>query len=234
MQATDQRAVGGQLVVFIIFADCLHFSLRDHLGVAAEEEHQRIGQVSTRVERTRLNWIAPRRKTGLIGKHENSANLNGLRERRPSSKATDPVRPRSNISDMHLFDKGGMHCATKSLPIRNDWSHPAGCEVNPLARQLLKQRDSLSYVEKKLYSRQADVYAAYLAYTDHEIWRVIQAVEDLGKLDNTLIIYIEALISEYPSTASKQPAITEGSDVARSNVESSRPAPRRAAVAPPP
>ena len=44
--------------------------------------------------------------------------------------------------------------------------------------------------EKKLFIRQADVYAAYLAYTDHEIGRVIQAVEDMGKLDNTLIIYI--------------------------------------------
>ena len=32
--------------------------------------------------------------------------------------------------------------------------------------------------------------AAYQAYTDHEIGRVIQAVEDLGELDNTLIIYI--------------------------------------------
>ena len=31
---------------------------------------------------------------------------------------------------------------------------------------------------------------AYVAYTDHEIGRVIQAVEDMGKLDNTLIIYI--------------------------------------------
>ena len=44
--------------------------------------------------------------------------------------------------------------------------------------------------EKKLFIKQADVYAAYLAYTDHEIGRVIQAVEDMGKLDNTLIIYI--------------------------------------------
>ncbi len=35
-----------------------------------------------------------------------------------------------------------------------------------------------------------EVYAAYLAYTDHEIGRVVQAVEDMGKLDNTLIIYI--------------------------------------------
>ena len=44
--------------------------------------------------------------------------------------------------------------------------------------------------EKKLFIKQADVYGAYLAYADHEIGRVIQAVEDLGELDNTLIIYI--------------------------------------------
>ena len=47
-----------------------------------------------------------------------------------------------------------------------------------------------SWEEKKLFIKQADVYGAYLAYTDHEIGRVIQAVEDLGQLDNTLIIYI--------------------------------------------
>jgi arylsulfatase A-like enzyme len=35
-----------------------------------------------------------------------------------------------------------------------------------------------------------DVYAAYLAYDDHEIGRVIQAVDDMDKLDNTLITYI--------------------------------------------
>ena len=34
------------------------------------------------------------------------------------------------------------------------------------------------------------MFAAYWAYTDHEIGRVIQQVEDMGKLDNTLIIYI--------------------------------------------
>jgi arylsulfatase A-like enzyme len=34
------------------------------------------------------------------------------------------------------------------------------------------------------------VFAAYAAYNDHEIGRVIQAIEDMGKLDNTLIIYI--------------------------------------------
>ena len=55
----------------------------------------------------------------------------------------------------------------------------------------LQKWDSLSADEKKLFARQAEVYAAYTAYTDHEIGRVIQAVEDIGKLDNTLIIYID-------------------------------------------
>ena len=34
------------------------------------------------------------------------------------------------------------------------------------------------------------MFAGYTAYTDHEIGRVIQAVEDMGKLENTLVIYI--------------------------------------------
>ncbi len=51
--------------------------------------------------------------------------------------------------------------------------------------------DSLSMVQKKLFARQAEVFAAYVAYTDHEIGRVIQEVQDEGKLDNTLIIYME-------------------------------------------
>ena len=42
----------------------------------------------------------------------------------------------------------------------------------------MKKWDALSADEKKMFIRQADVYAAYLAYADHEIGRVIQAVED--------------------------------------------------------
>jgi arylsulfatase A-like enzyme len=54
----------------------------------------------------------------------------------------------------------------------------------------LPKWDSLSDVEKKMYAREAEVFAAYTAYTDSEIGRMIQAVQDMGKLDNTLIIYI--------------------------------------------
>jgi arylsulfatase A-like enzyme len=67
---------------------------------------------------------------------------------------------------------------------------PPGTALTPWP-DLLPKWDTLSADEKKLFAHQAEVFAAYAAYTDHEIGRVIQAVEDLGKLDNTLIIYIE-------------------------------------------
>ena len=67
---------------------------------------------------------------------------------------------------------------------------PQDAQMTPWPKDLLPEWDSLSADQKKMYARQAEVYAAYLAYTDHEIGRVIQAVEDAGKLDNTLIIYI--------------------------------------------
>jgi arylsulfatase A-like enzyme len=66
---------------------------------------------------------------------------------------------------------------------------PANTQLTPWPDTLPKW-DSLSFVQKKLYAREAEVFAAYAAYTDDEIGRVIKAVEDMGKLDNTLIIYI--------------------------------------------
>jgi len=66
---------------------------------------------------------------------------------------------------------------------------PANAKLTPWPADLPKW-DSLSVLQKKLYARQAEVFAGYTAYTDYEIGRVIQAVQDMGKLDNTLIIYI--------------------------------------------
>lgn len=67
---------------------------------------------------------------------------------------------------------------------------PQNAKLTAWPKEYLKDWDALTPEEKKMFARQAEVYAAYLAYTDHEIGRVIQAVEDLGELDNTLIIYI--------------------------------------------
>ncbi len=55
----------------------------------------------------------------------------------------------------------------------------------------LPKWDSLSAAEKKMYAREAEVFAAYTAYTDYEIGRVIDEIQKMGKLDNTLIIYID-------------------------------------------
>jgi arylsulfatase len=66
---------------------------------------------------------------------------------------------------------------------------PQNTQLTPWPDELPKW-DTLSAGQKKLYAREAENFAGYAAYTDNEIGRVIQAVEDMGKLDNTLIIYI--------------------------------------------
>ena len=97
------------------------------------------------------------------------------------------------ISAMHLFDEGWnkvretIFANQKRLGIM-----PENAKLTPWpeGEKGLPDWDSLGDLEKKLFIKQADVYGAYLAYADHEIGRVIQEVEDLGELDNTLIIYI--------------------------------------------
>jgi len=94
-------------------------------------------------------------------------------------------------SDLHLFDEGWnklretIFANQKRLGVI-----PQNAKLTPWPDDLLKKWEQLSADEKKMFVRQVDVYAAYLMYTDHEIGRVIQAVEDMGKLDNTLIVYI--------------------------------------------
>jgi arylsulfatase A-like enzyme len=43
---------------------------------------------------------------------------------------------------------------------------------------------------KPVLSRQMEIYAGFLEQTDHEIGRVVEAIADLGVLDDTLIYYI--------------------------------------------
>ncbi|TWU30281.1 arylsulfatase [Bythopirellula polymerisocia] len=50
--------------------------------------------------------------------------------------------------------------------------------------------DSLPEEERKVYARMMEVFAAFTAHTDHEAGRIIDAIEEMGELDNTLIFYI--------------------------------------------
>ncbi len=96
------------------------------------------------------------------------------------------------ISDMHLFDQGWNKLREQIFANQKKLGViPQNAKLTPWPKDLIKDWDQLSDDEKKLFIRQADVFAAYVAYADHEIGRVIRTIDDMGKLDNTLIIYIE-------------------------------------------
>jgi arylsulfatase A-like enzyme len=95
------------------------------------------------------------------------------------------------ISAMHLFDEGWNKVRERIFENQKRLGViPKDTKLSPWPKDVLKEWDQLTAEEKKLFIRQVEVFAAYVAYSDHEIGRVIQAFDDLGKLDNTLIIYI--------------------------------------------
>jgi arylsulfatase A-like enzyme len=66
---------------------------------------------------------------------------------------------------------------------------PAEAKLAPKP-EAIKDWDALAPDEKKLFARQMEVYAGFGAHTDHEVGRLVQALRDLGELDNTLFVYI--------------------------------------------
>jgi arylsulfatase len=56
--------------------------------------------------------------------------------------------------------------------------------------EAIKDWETLTADEKKLFARQMEIYAGFGEYADFEVGRVIRAVEESGQLDNTLIFYI--------------------------------------------
>ena len=49
--------------------------------------------------------------------------------------------------------------------------------------------DSLNADEKKLFSRLCEVYAGFSEYTDVQIGRIIDYLEESGQLENTIVLY---------------------------------------------
>jgi arylsulfatase A-like enzyme len=67
---------------------------------------------------------------------------------------------------------------------------PPGTLLTPRPKEI-PAWDSLNDDQKKVYARMMEVYAAATAQSDYEIGRVIDALEEAGQLDNTLVIYLE-------------------------------------------
>jgi arylsulfatase len=66
---------------------------------------------------------------------------------------------------------------------------PKGTKLAPKP-EAIPDWDTLSADEKKLFTHQVEVFAAYIEMTDHEIGRVVEAIKETGQLDNTLIFLV--------------------------------------------
>ena len=66
---------------------------------------------------------------------------------------------------------------------------PADAVLNPFRNDYQKW-DELNTDEKRIAARGMEAYAAALAHADYQVGRVIDAIEEMGELENTLVIYI--------------------------------------------
>jgi arylsulfatase A-like enzyme len=66
---------------------------------------------------------------------------------------------------------------------------PADAELTPRP-DAMPAWDSLSENQKRVYARQMEVYAGYSENADWNVGRVIDAIEEMGELENTLVIFI--------------------------------------------
>ena len=66
---------------------------------------------------------------------------------------------------------------------------PADTELTPRPAEF-PAWNSLSPVEKRLFAREAEIYAGFVAQTDYEVGRLLDVVRNQRRADNTLILYI--------------------------------------------
>jgi arylsulfatase A-like enzyme len=88
------------------------------------------------------------------------------------------------------FDQGWDRLREETLARRKQLGIvPPDTKLAPKPRAI-KDWESLSPDEKRLFARQMEVYAGFGEYTDHEIGRLIEAIRNMGQLDNTVVFYI--------------------------------------------
>ncbi len=88
------------------------------------------------------------------------------------------------------FDKGWDQIRQETLERQKEAGViPADCKLGEKPEDI-KDWDSLPADHRRLFARQAEVFAGFLEQTDSEIGRFVGALEDIGEMDNTLFIYI--------------------------------------------
>ena len=82
-----------------------------------------------------------------------------------------------------MIAKGVLPKGTQMTPL-----NPMPADVENKADHV-RPWDTLSAEEKKLFSRLAEVYAGYSEYTDVQIGRLIDYLQETGQLENTVVFY---------------------------------------------
>jgi len=67
---------------------------------------------------------------------------------------------------------------------------PAGTQISPRP-EVIPEWGSLSPDRQRLYARYMEVFAAMLAYQDHQFGRLLDELESSGELDNTIIVFVQ-------------------------------------------
>jgi arylsulfatase len=88
------------------------------------------------------------------------------------------------------FDRGWDAVREETLARQKELGVvPSDCELTPRHDEIPAWDDTPAEL-KPILSRQMEVYAGFLEHTDHHVGRLVDALEDLGVLDDTLIYYI--------------------------------------------
>jgi arylsulfatase len=88
------------------------------------------------------------------------------------------------------FDKGWDQVRNETLAGQQELGVvPANTKLGERPKDI-KAWDSLPEAERRLFARQAEVFAGFAEHTDHHVGLLVKALEDIGEMDNTLFIYI--------------------------------------------
>ncbi|WP_067667958.1 arylsulfatase [Nocardia miyunensis] len=83
----------------------------------------------------------------------------------------------------------GLVPENTELSPMNPYANVTSADGKPWPVQdTVREWDSLSEDEKRLFRRQAEVFAGFLSYTDAQIGRLLDYLEESGQLDNTVIV----------------------------------------------
>ena len=107
-----------------------------------------------------------------------------------ASHAPHQVRPEWSDKYKGAFDQGWDKLREETFARQKELGViPADAELTERS-EAMPAWDSLDENHKRLYARQMEVYAGYAENADWNVGRVIDAIEEMGELENTLVIYI--------------------------------------------